>query len=107
MLACVGAQTPWRADGRIVASGLAREPQSPVADQAMARRFAPGPSAKLLGKHDDDPLRAAAIAEPVPVLVALHPTRSSPPRACNPATAASMSSTAKATRRIPSGPSLS
>jgi hypothetical protein len=75
MLACVGAQTPWRAGGRIVASGLAREPQSPVADQAMARRLAPGPSAKLLGKHDDDPLRAADIAEPVTVFVALHPTK--------------------------------
>jgi len=37
-LACVSAHKPCRADGRIVASGLAREPQSPVADQAMARR---------------------------------------------------------------------
>ena len=50
------------------------KPQGPVADQAIARRFAPGPSAKLLRKHDDDPLRAADIAEPVAVLVALHPT---------------------------------
>jgi hypothetical protein len=33
------------------------------------------PSADLLGEHDDDSLRAADIAEPVAVLIALHPTK--------------------------------
>jgi hypothetical protein len=50
------------------------KPQNPVADQAIARRLAYGASAKLLRKHDDDPLRAADVAEAVTVFVALHPT---------------------------------
>jgi hypothetical protein len=37
--------------------------------------YRPDPSANLLRKHDDDPLRAADIAEPVTVFVALHPSK--------------------------------
>jgi hypothetical protein len=60
------------------------KPQSPVADQAIARRLAPGPSANLLRKHDDDPLRAADVAEPVTVFVALHPTKQLRPAGLQP-----------------------
>jgi hypothetical protein len=66
--------------GQRAGAGAAEPSGRPGDGEAVRART----SAKLLGKHDDDPLRAAAIAEPVPVLVALHPTRSSPPRACNP-----------------------
>jgi hypothetical protein len=54
--------------------GLNAKPQSPVADQAIASGWRPDPSANPLRKHDDDPLRAADVAEPVTVFVALHPT---------------------------------
>ena len=55
--------------------GLNAKPQSPVADQAIASGWRPDPSANPLRKHDDDPLRAADIAELVTVFVALHPSK--------------------------------
>src|SRR6267378_2816502 len=57
----------------------------------------PEPSADLLGQLDDDPLRAADLAEPIAVFVALHLATSSAPRARKLATTASISSTANAT----------
>ena len=68
----------------------------------MGRRSAATGSAELLGQRDDDPFGAADVAEPeLSWYCATSPT-SSAPRACRPATAASMSSTANMMLRKPS-----
>jgi hypothetical protein len=61
----------------------------------------PEPSADLLRQLDDDPLRAADVAEPIAVFVALQLADEFSAAARRPATTASMSSTAHATWRIP------
>ena len=61
----------------------------------------PEPSADLLRQLDDDPLRAADVAEPIAVFVALHLANELRVAGSQVATTASMSSTANATWRMP------
>src|SRR5438105_9571714 len=53
-----------------VTGGCFRPDPAPGRPLTLARR--PEPSADLLRQLDDDPLRAADVAEPIAVLVALH-----------------------------------
>ncbi len=66
------AQVEWQSER------ASRRPQAdPPAERESGRSGwsgvggGPDPSADLLGQLDDDPLRAADVAEPVPVLIAL------------------------------------
>jgi hypothetical protein len=60
-----------------------------------------GPSADPLRELDEDPLRAADVAEPIDVFVVLHLANELPPRARMLATTTSMSSTANVRWRMP------